>query len=62
MSLESREHEYHSLEGDEDGRSDMGMEETLDDFLDPNRNLNGRIGPFKINFNKNLKRFQDLAL
>ena len=36
---------------------DAVAEETLQDFLDPRRNLNGRIGPFKINFNKNLKRF-----
>ena len=31
------------------------------DFVDPSRNLNGRIGVFKINFNKNLRRFQDIA-
>ena len=31
------------------------------EFTDTNKNLNGRIGVYKINFNKNLRRFQDIA-
>jgi hypothetical protein len=31
------------------------------DFVDVTKNLNGRIGVYKINFNKNLRRFQDIA-
>lgn len=31
------------------------------DFVDVSKNLNGRIGVYKINFNKNLRRFQDIA-
>ena len=36
-------------------------DDTIFDFVDPGKNLNGRIGVYKINFNKNLRRFQELA-
>lgn len=35
---------------------------TIMDFVDPSKVLLGRIGVYKINFNKNLRRFQDIAL
>lgn len=38
-----------------------GAEECINDFFDTSKNLNGRIGIYKINFNKNLRRFQDIA-
>lgn len=36
-------------------------EDLIMDFVDVAKNLNGRIGVYKINFNKNLRRFQDIA-
>ena len=30
---------------------------SIHDFMDSNKVLNGKIGVFKINFNKNLRRF-----
>lgn len=40
---------------------DGGCDDSLIDFVGPNKNLNGCIGGYKINFNKNLRRFQDIA-
>jgi hypothetical protein len=31
------------------------------DFIDHKNNLMGKIGVYKINFNKNLRRFQEIA-
>ena len=38
-----------------------GGDDSIFEFIDPTKNLNGRIGVYKINFNKNLRRFQDIA-
>ena len=37
------------------------LEDSIYEFLEPTKNLSGRIGIYKINFNKNLRRFQDIA-
>lgn len=41
---------------DNDNTSSMLIE-----FIDSHKNLIGRIGVYKINFNKNLQRFRDIA-
>ena len=35
--------------------------ESILDFIDHKNNLMGKIGVYKINFNKNLRRFQEIA-
>ena len=35
----------------------MRADDLILEFVDPSKNLNGRIGSYKINFNKNLRRF-----
>lgn len=50
-----------TVDSDYQSETTRVAEDSIMDFLQPTKNLSGRIGIYKINFNKNLRRFQEIA-